>query len=152
MGSRRLFRRRGQRLIGDTDAHINPAFTVASVLMTGHPGRLLTYIPAQILGAFVGGVLVWLFYLPHWKPTQSAEKKLACFFNRPGNPTPSLQLLERGDRDLHIGAGRKRAGIASFGSGRSYQDWVLYSWARWSGASVCPWAEPRATPSIRHAI
>ncbi|MFL6351595.1 MAG: aquaporin, partial [Bryobacteraceae bacterium] len=25
--------------IGDTDAHINPAFTVASVLMTGHPSR-----------------------------------------------------------------------------------------------------------------
>jgi glycerol uptake facilitator protein len=69
--------------IGDTDAHINPAFTVASVLMTGHSWRLFTYIPAQILGAFVGGVLVWLFYLPHWKLTESSEKKLACFSTIP---------------------------------------------------------------------
>lgn len=69
--------------MGDTDAHINPAFTVASVLMTGHAGRLLTYIPAQILGAFVGGVLVWLFYLPHWHATENAEKKLACFSTIP---------------------------------------------------------------------
>src|SRR5579875_1511094 len=47
--------------MGDTDAHLNPAFTVASVLMTGHAERLLTYIPAQILGGVVGAVLVWLF-------------------------------------------------------------------------------------------
>src|SRR5438105_10644930 len=52
--------------IGDVDAHLNPAFTVASVLMTGHTERLLTYIPAQISGAIVGAVLVWLAYLPHW--------------------------------------------------------------------------------------
>jgi glycerol uptake facilitator protein len=79
--------------IGDTDAHINPAFTVASVLMTGHSSRLLTYIPAQILGAFVGGVLVWLFYLPHWKPTQSAEKKLACFSTGPAIRRPACNFL-----------------------------------------------------------
>jgi glycerol uptake facilitator protein len=79
--------------MGDTDAHINPAFTVASVLMTGHPSRLLTYIPAQILGAFVGGVLVWLFYLPHWKPTQSAEKKLACFSTGPAIRRPVCNFL-----------------------------------------------------------
>ena len=40
--------------MGDADGHLNPAFTVASVLMTGHASRLLTYIPAQMLGAFVG--------------------------------------------------------------------------------------------------
>lgn len=69
--------------IGDSDAHLNPAFTVASVLMTGNPGRLFTYIPAQILGAFVGSVLVWLFYLPHWKVTADPGKKLACFSTGP---------------------------------------------------------------------
>ena len=69
--------------IGDVDAHLNPAFTVASVLMTGHIERLLTYIPAQILGAITGAVLVWLFYLPHWKPTQDPGKKLACFSTGP---------------------------------------------------------------------
>ncbi len=52
--------------MGDSDAHLNPAVTVASVLMTGNPSRLLTYIPAQLLGAFLGAVLVWMHYKPHW--------------------------------------------------------------------------------------
>jgi glycerol uptake facilitator protein len=69
--------------IGDADAHLNPAFTVASVLMTGHAERLATYIPAQILGAMAGALLVWLFYLPHWRITEDQEKKLACFSTIP---------------------------------------------------------------------
>jgi glycerol uptake facilitator protein len=69
--------------VGDTDAHLNPAFTVASVLMTGHAERLFTYIPAQILGAMLGAFFVWLLYLPHWRPTEDAGKKLACFSTSP---------------------------------------------------------------------
>lgn len=69
--------------IGDSDAHLNPAFTVASVMMTGHPERLVTYIPAQVLGAMVGAILVWLFYLPHWAVTEDQGKKLACFSTGP---------------------------------------------------------------------
>src|ERR1700733_15157477 len=44
--------------LGDSDAHLNPAVTVASVIMTGNASCLLTYIPAQLLGAFAGAVLV----------------------------------------------------------------------------------------------
>lgn len=81
--------------IGDPDAHLNPAFTVASVLMTGHSERLFTYIPAQILGALLGAVLVWLFYLPHWGATQDAAKKLACFSTGPAiRKLPSNFLSE----------------------------------------------------------
>jgi glycerol uptake facilitator protein len=81
--------------IGDSDAHLNPAFTVASVVMTGHAERLFTYIPAQMLGAMTGGVLVWLFYLPHWKPTADATKKLACFCTVPAvRSLPSNFLSE----------------------------------------------------------
>lgn len=69
--------------IGDSDAHLNPAFTLASVLMTGNAERLVTYIPAQILGAMAGAVLVWLFYLPHWPVTKEQDKKLACFSTSP---------------------------------------------------------------------
>jgi glycerol uptake facilitator protein len=79
--------------IGDSDAHLNPAFTVASVLMTGHSERLLTYLPAQILGAFVGAVLVWLFFLPHWKLTDDPEKKLACFSTGPAVRSPASNFL-----------------------------------------------------------
>ncbi len=69
--------------MGDSDAHLNPAFTVASVIMTGQPDRLWTYIPAQILGAIAGAMLVWLLYLPHWKVTDDQARKLACFATIP---------------------------------------------------------------------
>ena len=69
--------------IGDTDAHLNPAFTVASVIMTGHADRLFSYIPAQILGGFTGAAIVWLFYLPHWASTSDPQKKLGCFSTIP---------------------------------------------------------------------
>ncbi len=69
--------------MGDVDAHLNPAFTVASVIMTGHPERLWTYIPAQILGAIAGATLVWLLYMPHWKVTEGPAKKLSCFSTMP---------------------------------------------------------------------
>lgn len=69
--------------MGDPDAHLNPAFTVASVIMTGHAERLWTYIPAQIAGAMVGATLVWLFYLPHWGLTSDPGKKLSCFSTGP---------------------------------------------------------------------
>ncbi|MBV9404767.1 MAG: aquaporin family protein [Acidobacteriaceae bacterium] len=79
--------------MGDVDAHLNPAFTVASVLMTGHYGRLLTYIPAQVLGAIAGAVLVWLFYLPHWRVTEDPGKKLACFSTGPAIRRPASNFL-----------------------------------------------------------
>ena len=69
--------------MGDSDAHLNPAFTVASVLMTGNASRLLTYIPAQMLGAFTGAVLVWLHYKPHWSETPEQDLKLGCFSTSP---------------------------------------------------------------------
>lgn len=79
--------------MGDMDAHLNPAFTIASVLMTGHAERLFTYIPAQILGALLGAVLVWLFYLPHWRPTDDPLKKLLCFSTVPAIRQPACNFL-----------------------------------------------------------
>jgi glycerol uptake facilitator protein len=38
---------------------------------------------AQILGAFAGAVLVWIHFLPHWKITEDATLKLACFSTIP---------------------------------------------------------------------
>jgi glycerol uptake facilitator protein len=69
--------------LGDGDAHLNPAFTVASVIMNGRPERLYTYIPAQMLGALLGATLVWLFYFPHFAITDDPGKKLACFSTGP---------------------------------------------------------------------
>ena len=61
-------------------AHLNPAITVA-LWATGdfESGLVLGYIAAQLAGAFTGAVLVWLYYLPHWKVTDNPAIKLAAF-------------------------------------------------------------------------
>jgi len=79
--------------MGDADAHLNPAFTIASVIMTGHPERLWTYIPAQIAGAMLGATLVWLFYEPHWGATPNAQAKLMCFSTVPAIRKYSFNFL-----------------------------------------------------------
>ena len=41
------------------------------------------YIIAQFLGAFVGAVIVWLAYLPHWEETEDEGLKLGVFCTAP---------------------------------------------------------------------
>jgi glycerol uptake facilitator protein len=71
-------------VIAISGAHINPAVTLgfASIGLlpwTQVPG----YIIAQFLGAFVGAVLVWLAYLPHWGETADPGLKLGVFCTAP---------------------------------------------------------------------
>jgi glycerol uptake facilitator protein len=68
---------------GSSDAHLNPAVTLGFCLRQGDYSRLWSYLPAQLLGAFLGAVIVWLHYLPHWKETMDAGSKLACFSTAP---------------------------------------------------------------------
>lgn len=44
---------------------------------------LPVYITGQLLGGIIGGVVVWLHYLPHWKVTPDPVKKLAVFCTGP---------------------------------------------------------------------
>ena len=53
-------------LCGSPDAHLNPAITLAAAVQSGNFSKISSYIPAQLLGAFVGASLVWLHYFPHW--------------------------------------------------------------------------------------
>jgi glycerol uptake facilitator len=68
---------------GSKDAHINPAVTLGFAISSGDPHKLVPYITAQMLGAFVGAVLVWLHFLPHWKETPDPSLKLAVFCTAP---------------------------------------------------------------------
>ena len=70
---------------GFSGAHINPAVTLGVFLNTPDFGvdRLLGYWAAQMLGAFIGAVLVYLHYLPHWEATENADLKLAVFSTAP---------------------------------------------------------------------
>ena len=70
-------------------AHINPAVTIAFAVTGNFSGAFtgwgvaIGYIIAQFLGAFVGGVIVWLAYLPHWGPTEDPGLKLGVFCTAP---------------------------------------------------------------------
>ena len=77
-------------------AYINPAVTIGFAV-TGQldwavvPG----YIIAQFLGAFVGAVLVWLAYLPHWGETEDEGLKLGVFCTAPAiYNTPANVITE----------------------------------------------------------
>jgi len=51
-------------------AHLNPAVTIALATIGAFDwAKVPMYIAAQIAGGFLGGVIVWLAYLPHWKAT-----------------------------------------------------------------------------------
>ncbi|RCR67927.1 MIP/aquaporin family protein [Larkinella punicea] len=71
------------KAFGSIDGHLNPAVTVAFAVATGDFSKMATYIPAQLIGAFLGAVLVWLQYLPHWAATPDPGAKLAVFSTDP---------------------------------------------------------------------
>lgn len=65
-------------------AHLNPAVTLA-MAMTGAISWTLfvPFVLAQLLGAIVGAVLVWLAYLPHWAETKDQGAILGTFATGP---------------------------------------------------------------------
>lgn len=80
---------------GSKDAHINPAVTLGFAVSTGNFSKLIPYAAAQLLGAFVGAVLVWIHYWPHWRETPDAGAKLACFCTGPAiRSTPANLISE----------------------------------------------------------
>lgn len=70
---------------GSPGAHINPAVTVA-LFASGAEGvgavEALTYIAGQILGGFVGGLILFVIYRPQFKASTTPLAPLT------GNPDP----------------------------------------------------------------
>ena len=65
-------------------AHLNPAVTLAMVAAGKlAASKAVGYIVAQMLGGVVGGALVFLFYREHFKASEDAGGKLACFCTAP---------------------------------------------------------------------
>src|SRR5260221_4629740 len=78
---------------GSSDAHLNPAVTLGMAVRAGSFRKFLPYLVAQMLGAMVGAMLVWLQYLPHWKETTDPGAKLACFSTGPAIRSAVPNLL-----------------------------------------------------------
>lgn len=65
-------------------AHINPAVTIALAAAGKFPwADVPLYIVGQFIGAFIGAVLVWLAYYPHWAETPDPVLKRAVFCTFP---------------------------------------------------------------------
>jgi glycerol uptake facilitator protein len=73
---------------GSPGAHLNPAVTVAVAIRTGDYSHMLSFVAAQMLGAFIGAVLVYLFYQHHFAATDDADLKLAVFATGPAIRKP----------------------------------------------------------------
>jgi glycerol uptake facilitator protein len=71
-------------VVAVSGAHINPAVTVGLASVGILPWvQVPGYIIAQLLGAFVGAVLVWITYYDHWKETDDPTLKLGVFSTIP---------------------------------------------------------------------
>lgn len=65
-------------------AHLNPAVTIAMAWSGSFDWNLVPgYCLAQLAGAFVGAVVVWIHFIPHWSKTDSADTKRAVFCTAP---------------------------------------------------------------------
>jgi glycerol uptake facilitator protein len=71
-------------------AHLNPAVTLGLALQhqfdsaKGIPwDQVPVYWAGEMIGAFLGAVLVFLHYYPHWKETEDADLKLAVYSTGP---------------------------------------------------------------------
>ena len=77
-----------------SDAHINPAVTIAMASFNGFAWtEVPTYIAAQFLGAMAGQGLVWLCYRDHYNVTTEGDTKLATFCTAPAIPNHVNNLV-----------------------------------------------------------
>jgi glycerol uptake facilitator protein len=75
-------------------AHLNPAVTIGLASIGEFSwSNVPVYVGAQMIGAFLGAVLVWLAYLPHWSITEDKSAKLGIFCTGPAVRKPALNLI-----------------------------------------------------------
>ena len=67
-----------------TAAHLNPAVTIGLASIGAVPWDLVPwYIGGEMIGAFIGALIVFVHYLPHWAETEDPGLKLAVFSTGP---------------------------------------------------------------------
>lgn len=75
-------------------AHINPAVTLALASIGQFDLALVPgYIAAQMLGAFLGAVVVWLSYLPHFDATEDPDAIRAVYCTAPAIRSTGANIL-----------------------------------------------------------
>ena len=110
------------RAFGSVDAHLNPAVTVAFAVATSDYSNIVPFITAQMIGAFLGAILVYFTYLPHWKVTPDPFDKLAVFSTGPAIRQTGSNLLGEAIATLVLimglaGISSKALGVLAIGVG-----------------------------------
>lgn len=100
-------------------AHLNPAVTIAFAISGGIAwSSVLPYIAAQMVGAFLGSVFVWLQYKDHYDITQDQGAILGTFATGPAIYNPIMNTISE-----VIGTFVLMFGILSF------SNYDTFSWA-----------------------
>ncbi|MDQ0202369.1 MIP/aquaporin family protein [Pectinatus haikarae] len=70
--------------LGAPQGDLNPAVTLAKTMNGVYtPAQAGATMVAQVLGAIVGAIVVYLAYLPHWEATEDKASKLGVFSTIP---------------------------------------------------------------------
>lgn len=95
-------------------AHLNPAVTISLACAGDFAwNQVPVYILGQLAGAFIGAVIVWIHYLPHWKETKDPGTQLAVFSTGPAIRKTWANLLSE-----IIGAFILMFGLSAIGSNK----------------------------------
>ncbi len=79
---------------GAPQGDLNPAVTLAKTVMgTYNVAQMVSTMIAQVLGALIGAIIVWLTYLPHWAETRDPGLKLAVFSTGPAIRNTTTNLI-----------------------------------------------------------
>lgn len=74
--------------------HLNPAVTIALATIGKFEWALVpTYLLAQMLGAMLGALIVWIVYRQHFNATEDAATKLGVFCTSPSISKPLDNIL-----------------------------------------------------------
>ncbi len=77
-----------------TGAHFNPAVTISLAVIGSFPWENVPmYIVAQLIGAFIGSLLVLICYYNHFEKTEDKEVKLAVFCTGPEIRNTKINLI-----------------------------------------------------------
>jgi glycerol uptake facilitator protein len=75
-------------------AHLNPAVTLGfATIGNTEWSDVPAYLGGEFAGAFIGAVLVFLAYLPHWAETEDPGLKLAVFSTGPAIRNPAFNIV-----------------------------------------------------------
>jgi len=92
-------------------AHINPAVTLSLASIGAFEwAQVPGYIIAQMLGAMIGSVLVYLNYYAHWSATEDPELKRACHCT-----SPAIRKMGPAFTTETIGTAALVFGVLAFG-------------------------------------